>query len=72
MIFASKDLMEIWSIVHSSVSYQYNHLAIKWSEERKLGKRVLGIFSAVSRSDQISPATSSIQHNKQRSSADAT
>ena len=71
MIFASKDLMEIWSIVHSSVSYQYNHLAINWSEERK-GKRVLGIFSAVSRSDQISPATSSIQHNKQRSSADAT
>lgn len=71
MIFASKDLMEIWSIVHSSVSYQYNNLAIKWSEERK-GKRVLGIFSAVSRSDQISPATSSIQHNKQRSSADAT
>ena len=71
MIFASKDLMEIWSIVHSSVSYQYNHLAIKWSEERK-GKRVLGIFSVVSRSDQISPATSSIQHNKQRRSADAT
>ena len=55
--------MGIWSIVHSSVPYQYNHLAINWSEERK-GKRVLGIFSVVSRSDQISPATSSIQHNK--------
>ena len=55
--------MEIWSIVHSSVSYQFNHLAIYWPDERK-GKRVLGIFSVVFRSDQISSGTSSIQHNK--------
>ena len=55
MIYVSNDLMGIWSIVHSSISYQYNHRAIKWSEKRK-GKRTLNIFSIVSRSDQISSA----------------